>query len=127
MTKAYSEDFRKCVVEHYNNGAPRKEVLSIFKIGANTLTRWIREYRETKSYSVKKREHYKERKIDDDKLLAYIKEKPSALLREIAKDYSVTPQAVSYRFKILGISRKKKHFYIKNAMKKKEKNSSKNY
>lgn len=110
MTKAYSEDFRKCVVEHYNNGATRKEVLSIFKIGANTLTRWIREYRETKSYSVKKREHYKERKIDDDKLLAYIKEKPSALLREIAKDYSVTPQAVSYRFKVLGISRKKNIF-----------------
>lgn len=110
MTKAYSEDFRKCVVENYNNGATRKEVLSIFKIGENTLTRWIREYRETGSYSVKKRECYKERKINDDELLVYIKENPDAMLKEIAKEYSVTFQAVSYRFKLLGISRKKNIF-----------------
>jgi transposase len=90
MTKAYSKDFRKRVIEHYNNGATRNEVLSIFKIGANTLTRWIREYKETKSYSVKKREKYKERKI--------------------AKDYSVAPQAISSRFKVLDISCKKNIF-----------------
>jgi putative transposase len=110
MAKAYSEDFRKCVIENYNNGRTYGEILSVFKIGKNTLTRWIRDYRETGTYSVKKREHYKKRKLNDEELLAYIEKKPDATLKEIAKEYSVSFQTISYRFKILGISRKKNIF-----------------
>lgn len=123
MAKAYSEDFRKCVIESYNKGGTCGEILSVFKIGQNTLTRWIREYRETGNYSVKKREGYRKRKVNDDELLAYIEKNPDATLKEIAKEYTVSFQAISHRFKLLGISRKKKHFYIENVTKKKEKSS----
>jgi transposase len=56
-----------------NNGRTYAEILSVFKIGKNKLTRWIRDYRETGTYSVKKREHYKKRKLNDEERVPILK------------------------------------------------------
>jgi len=45
MGKAYSDDFRKCVIENYHRGKTTSEIVSIFGIGSTTLSRWINEYR----------------------------------------------------------------------------------
>jgi transposase len=47
MGKAYSYDLRKLVIKNSLAGMPSEEIVRVFKIGDNALTRWLRQYRQT--------------------------------------------------------------------------------
>lgn len=109
MPKVYSEDFRHLVVKKFLGGMSRGEVLSFFDIGYDTLTRWVKQYKEAGDLSPKICHRYRSKKVSDDALLAYVKKYSDATLEEIAGHFNVSIGLVFYRLKKLGITRKKNH------------------
>ena len=67
MAKAYSNDSRKRVINIYESGASKKEIVNMFVTCIDTLNRWIRKYKETGSAEPCKRTKYRE-KISDKAL-----------------------------------------------------------
>ena len=110
MGKAYSDDFRTCVFENYDQGKTTSDILSIFHIGSSTLKRWVSEYRTTGSCFPKKRNTYRAKKFSDLAWMNDVKEHPLATLEDIAQHLSVKPQSVWSRLNLLGITRKKNIF-----------------
>ena len=106
--KAYSEDLRKRVIESYEEGKEKGEITKIFKIGISTVNRWIREYRARGSYAPKQRTGYRKRKLEDEELIKYVEQNPSATLDKMAKYFKVKIASVWQRLKKLKITRKKK-------------------
>ena len=126
MKKSYSEDLRKRAIECYEAGMPKRIILLIFKIGKDTLNRWIRQYKATGSLVPKVRTQHKPRKFSDEQLLAYITQHPSATLEDIATHLSVKIPSVHARLKQCGITRKKKSSYMKKETSKHDRVSLKN-
>jgi transposase len=62
-------DFRECVVQNVLDGMARGEVIRIFKIGSNSLTRWLRWHREKGDLSTQNRGRYNSKKLSDKELL----------------------------------------------------------
>lgn len=122
MSKAYSEDFRECVIMNHKKGMLKDKIVTTFNIGIDTLNRWIRQYRETGSLAPKIRTVYRKRKFSDDDLLNFIKRNPSATLEEIGGEFSVKPSSVHARLKAIGVTRKKNITYMKKETNKKEPN-----
>ncbi len=107
MSKIYSKDFRQCVVQNILDGMPRQDAIRIFKIGSNTVTRWLRWHREEGDLSTPIRGRYKSAKLDDQELLDFIKTNNDNTLAEIAEHFNVSTGAVWKRLKLLNITRKK--------------------
>lgn len=110
MSKGYSEDLRKRVIENYEGGMTKKEITEIFKIGISTLNRWIREYKTTGRMVPKERTKYRQRKFSDADLLEYVTQNPSATLKQMSEHFKVKVSSVWQRLKQLKITRKKKTF-----------------
>ena len=109
MSKIYSKDFRECVVQNILDGMPRKEAVRIFKIGSDTLTRWLRWHHKRGDLSTPSRGRYKVRKFSDKDLLSFIELNDDSTLEEISLHFDVTRNAIWKRLKLLGITRKKNH------------------
>ena len=56
------------------------------------------------------------RKLDNDKLISYVKEHPDAYLKEIAEAFGCSVTAVAKALKRLGITRKKRQRDTGNRM-----------
>ncbi|MCP5127517.1 MAG: hypothetical protein H6973_18350 [Gammaproteobacteria bacterium] len=54
MSKPYSEDLRTRVIQNYLNGTSKIDIITLFKIGMDTLNRWIRQYLQTGDVKPKK-------------------------------------------------------------------------
>ena len=109
MSKIYSKDLRECVVQNILDGMSRKEAARIFKIGSNTVTRWLRWHRDRGDLSTPIRGRYKVRKLSDEELIHFLESNIDSTLEEIAAHFDVTRNAVWKRLKILNITRKKNH------------------
>jgi len=72
------------VIKNYESGVSKKEIISIFMIGADTLNRWIRKYKETGSVEPCKRTKYCAIKFSDEALCEHVLRNPSATLEERA-------------------------------------------
>jgi len=116
----YSIDLRKRVLNYLKKGNTQEDASIIFGISPKTVTNWVKKNKEN-NLSPKIREN-KPRKIDNEQLIKYIKNNSDAYLREIAKEFNVTIQAIFYACKRLRITLKKRHRVIKNGMKKSEQN-----
>lgn len=97
----------------------KKIASQLFKVGIATIYRWIRQQNE-KGHLEPHRREYVYRKLDYKLLAQYMKDHPDHFLLEIANYFSVTEQAIFYALKKLKITRKKKTFFTKNEMRKKE-------
>ena len=103
---AYSEDLRKKVIEYVNEGHTLESAQKVFKVGLATIKRWKKQYVETGKLNKKPLERgFK--KLDPEKLLAYINERPDAYLSEIAETFKCSVEAVRKALKRLKITRKK--------------------
>ena len=122
MSRAYSNDLRERVIKNYEEGMPKEKLVEIFKIGISTLNRWIRNYLKTGSVEARKRNRYRKRKVEDEELKRYVEAHPSATLEQMAQHFKVRAVSIWHRLKKLGITRKKKPFYMRKEMNKKEKN-----
>ncbi|WP_038530303.1 IS630 transposase-related protein [Synechocystis sp. PCC 6714] len=117
---AYDLDLRLRVISFLEEGNGVTKASKIFRVGRETIYRWLsRENLEPTK--VKNRR----RKIDIKELEKDVMENPDMPMKERAKKFGVTASALSYRFKEMGITRKKNSYYIKKEMKKKEQNIKK--
>ncbi len=114
----YSKDFKERAVEYKLEGHTISETSKIFKIGTDTLNRWLKQYRKTGDLSPKPLNRtYK--KIEPVKLKTFVKENPDAILKEMAEQFGCTPEAVRKALKRNGITLKKRRSSIKNRTKRK--------
>jgi transposase len=104
---SYGPDFREFVVKKIVSGMSRSEAVKFFNISLDSVYRWVKEYSETGSFSVKKRKEYKPKKISKQALIDEMNATPDATLEEISKKFSCSQVAVWKRLKLLGFTRKK--------------------
>ena len=87
---AYCEKYRKAAVEYKDSGHTFKELKNTFKISSATYYQWVK-YKEEYGCYVPPRQGKLTRKgkIDPEKLMQALEEKPDAYLREIAAEFGV--------------------------------------
>ena len=104
---AYSEDLRKRTIEYLQKGNSQCEAAKVFGISLSTVNAWHQKYKKTGSLKNKKPKR-KHKKLDPEKLKAYINEHPDAYLKEIGQAFACNESAVRKALKRLGIIRKKR-------------------
>ena len=118
MTKSYSNDLRKRVVEFLENGSSYDEASKLFKISVSAIGRWYRKYKQEGNYYAKIRGGSK-RKIDLEALEEYVKTNENMILKQAARKFEVSVFTISYWLRRLGYSYKKKTFLTWKQVKKK--------
>jgi len=113
---AYSTDLRKRTLEYVEPGNPQTEAVNLFGVSLKTVWNWVKQKKEGQTSPKKK--DVLPRKIDEQRLLHYVKNNPDAYLREIAEIFQVTEAAIFYACKRLKITLKKRARSIKSEMKK---------
>jgi len=93
MTKSYSNDLRKRVVEYLDGGNCYREASQLFKGSISAIGRWYRRYKEVGNYQGKIKGGLK-KKID--------------LNGFAAKKFNVSSFTISYWLRKLGYSYKKR-------------------
>lgn len=114
MARSYSLDLREKVMSYITSGGQKREAAKIFKIGEDTIYRWLRKQK-TGDLSPKKRVDFP-RKMDPKKLSEYVEKYPDHTLKEIAAALNLAFQTVSSWLRRLGITRKKRPRCTKNEM-----------
>jgi Transposase and inactivated derivatives len=104
---SYDIKFRKRTIEYLESGNSYREVSKVFGISPTTLRTWVKKRKTTGSLADTPL-HRGFRKIDPEKLKAYIAKNPEAYQTEIARYFGCSQQGVFKALKRLGISRKKR-------------------
>ena len=113
-----SVDLRLPAVLYRLDGHTYAETATIFHVSVFAFHAWVQKYQETGDLSNKPLNRgFK--KIDPEKLRAYVKEHPDATQQEIADEFHCSNQAVSKALRRLDITRKKKRAATKNRSRKK--------
>lgn len=107
MTRSYSLDLRKKVIEYISEGHNYDEASKLFKISVSAIGRWYRKYKQEGVFEAKKRGGSK-RKINIDLLVDYVESNENTTLKEASKIFKVSIFTISYWLKRLGYSYKKK-------------------
>ena len=102
-----SVDLREAAVAYYEEGYTLIETGKVFKVGKTTVSSWVKKKRETGDLHNKPLNR-SFKKIDPEKLKAYVREYPDATQKEISKIFGCCNQAVSKALKRCGITRKKR-------------------
>jgi len=118
----YSEDFRKRVVVYLLEGHTQESAKKVFKVGISAMRRWQRQFNEH-GHVKNKPLNRPYKKIDPEKLSAYVKERPDACLREMAEIFKCSGEAVRKILEKLNITRKKRRKSIEKETKKNAINS----
>jgi transposase len=111
---AYSEDFRKRVVEYLDEGHIWEETKITFKISLTAISSWRKKYKETGEIKDKPLRQRAYKKLDPEKLKLYVQEHPDAYLKEIGEAFGCSGTAVSKAFSRLKITQKKRRRGIGN-------------
>ena len=119
---AYSKDLRERVLAHLEEGKTQESAARIFKVSRTAIVRWRREYRETGSLD-RKPLNRKPKKLDPEKLIAYVTNHPDAYLKEIGVVFACSGEAVRRALLKLKITLKKKRSSTKSVAQKNERNS----
>jgi transposase len=123
---AHDIEIRTRAVEMLSEGYTQEEVSKILKVGTASIKRWKTEIEEHGHiafyYNASNRTAPK---LPEEKVIAYFKEYPDALLKEAAEHFNCDASAVFYACERYKITYKKKRIYTKNAMKKNGKNLKK--
>ena len=93
-------------MDFIEEGHTVQEAHEIFKVGTTTLKEWKKLLKEQGTLEKRPLER-KHKKICLAKLKAYMNENPDSYLRETAKEFDCTEQAIFYALKRLKITRKK--------------------
>jgi transposase len=109
---AYSKDFRKKVNEYLDAGHTQREARETYGICMATINRWRKKY---KAGDLSDKPVVRSfRKLDPEKLNAYVSEHPDAYLQEIGDAFGCSDTAVLKAFRRLGITRKKRRYATAN-------------
>lgn len=124
MVRPYSVDLRKRVLEYIEETKDKTKASQLFKVGIATIYRWIARKTQTGNLEPSRSKAYK-KKIDDQKLIAYLEQHPDHFLSEIAAHFNTTLQAIFYALRRLKITRKKRLRSTRKETKKSDQNLSK--
>ena len=104
---SYPEQYRKRTIEYKQEGHSLEETSETFKVAVSTIRRWEQQLQEKGNLKPKvpKRPW---RKIDPEKLRAYVAEHPEATQKEMAKEFGCVQSAIQGALERLKITRKKK-------------------
>jgi len=105
---SYDVKFRQRALEHWNAGHTRAETAAVFGVSTSTLQTWKSQLNQTGKLEPKARKT-PWRKIDPEKLRAYVAEHPDAYQYEIAAAFGVRLFAIQKALRRLNITRKKNH------------------
>lgn len=104
---SYPEKYRKRTIEYRREGHSLKETSKVFKVAISTIRNWEKQWREEGKLTPKpvKRTF---KKIDPDRLKAYVMEHPDAYQKEIAKEFGCAQSAIQKALVRLNLTRKKR-------------------
>jgi len=114
MAAAYSIDLRTKALAQVDAGAPKTQIARNLLISRNTLYNWIALHKRTGCLQPGKAPGAKP-KIDLEKLREHVRAHPDDTLNEMAEVFGVTGPAIHAALKKLGITRKKRASFSKNA------------
>ena len=103
---SYDIKYRQRAQEYWAEGHTKAETAAAFGLGTSTLQTWKSQLNQTGKLEPKVRET-PWRKIDPEKLRAYVAEHPDAYQHEIAAAFGVRLFAIQKALKRLNITRKK--------------------
>ena len=88
----YSKDLKERAVKYRSNHT-QKETSEAFGISTHAIKSWVKQQREQGNLDRKPKKR-SWRKIEPEKLRAYIKEHPDAFSHEIAAEFDVTGEGI---------------------------------
>ena len=101
-----SIDLREAAIAYHAAGHTLKETAKTFQVSVSTIWKWKKKKKETGNlYNKPLNRTFK--KIDPEKLKAYVKEHPDATQQEMADEFGCCNQAISKALKRNKITRKK--------------------
>ncbi len=110
---SYPVKYRERVVEYRQEGHTLEETRKVFKVAVSTIREWERRLKEKGSLAPDTPERCF-KKIDPEKLKAYLSEHPDAYQWEMAKEFGCVQSAIQQSLKKLGITRKKRQSATRN-------------
>ena len=114
---SYSEDYRKRTIEYRGEGHTLEETHEVFKVSISTIRTWEKQWKEKGTLApAPVVRSYK--KIEPEKLKAYVQAHPDAYPKEIAKEFNCCETAIRKAFDRLGITRKKRRYVTRNKIRK---------
>ena len=99
-------------MEYLDEGHTWEEARKTFKISMTAISSWRKKYKETGEIKDAPPRRKAFKKLDPEKLRAYVKEHPDAYLKEIGEAFGCSDTAVRKAFKRLGITHKKRRSAI---------------
>ena len=115
---SYSTDYRKRTIEYRQAGHTLEETHQTFKVSRSTIQKWEKQWKEEGTLD-KKPLHRSFRKIDPEKLKAYVAEHPDAYQSEMAKAFGCSESGIRDALARYKITRKKKQHATGNTIRKK--------
>jgi transposase len=112
-----SVDLREAAVAYYEAGHTLTETAKVYQVTPSTIFRWNKQKKETGNLKNKPLNRTF-KKIDPEKLRAYVKEHPDATQQEMADEFGCCNQAISKALKRNKITRKKRRLVTKNRIRK---------
>ena len=103
---SYSKRYRERTIEYWQAGHSLEATHQIFKVSKSTIQKWKKQLEETGNLD-KKALHRSFRKIDPEKLKAYVAEHPDAYQSEMAEVFQCSESGIRYALKRHKITRKK--------------------
>jgi len=115
---SYSKKYRERTIEYRQDGHTLEETHQIFKVSIATIRKWEKQWKETGDFG-KKELHRGFRKIDPEKLKAYVAEHPDAYQSEMAQVFECSESGIRDALKRHKITRKKRQPGIRSRTSKK--------
>ena len=115
---SYPMKYRERTIEYRKAGHTLEETHQTFKVAIATIRKWEKQLKEEGNLE-KKPLHRSYKKINPEKLKAYVSEHPDAYQREIAEEFGCSAVAIHLAMKRLKITRKKRQRDTRNRTRKK--------
>lgn len=112
-----SKDLREAAIAYHEAGHTIAETVEVFRVAKCTISEWKKRKKETGNLN-NKPINRKYKKIDPEKLKAYVKKHPDATQQEMADEFGCSNQAISKALKRKKITRKKRQPITKNRIQK---------
>jgi transposase len=110
---SYSKRYRERTIEYRQAGHSLEATHQVFKVSKSTIQKWEKQLKETGNLE-KKDLHRSFRKIDPEKLKAYVAAHPDAYQSEMAEAFGCSESGIRDALRRHKITRKKRRSAIRS-------------